>query len=87
MPNLLDETICVVRKCISSCLAIDIEKLTLGSSIGEFTEWDSMGNLTIFFSLQETFNVEIPLDVAGNIRSVEDWAHAITNQLSKSEAN
>jgi len=73
----LEITIDQIRTCISSTLNIKIDDLSAKSSIGEFSEWDSLGHITLYFTLQEVFEVSIPLKNAGTIRSVEDWALAI----------
>jgi|MDTB01.2.fsa_nt_gb acyl carrier protein len=70
-----------ILNCISLSLSISIEQLTVLSSIGEFPEWDSLGHITLYFAIQETFGIKIPLENAGNIRSVADWARVVEAQL------
>jgi acyl carrier protein len=71
--NPIDE----VRDCIAKCLVLDIEKLSAASKIGEFPEWDSLGHIRIFFAIQDRFSITIPLELAGDARSVGDWAAAV----------
>lgn len=66
-----------IIKIISNLLKINIEELNGNSSIGDFTEWDSMGHLQIYFELESHYNVKINLDMAANARSIKDWANLI----------
>jgi len=63
--------------CISSSLSISRMKLLPDSKIGDFPQWDSLGHINIYFALQKEFDVHIPLTLAGNVKSVDDWARII----------
>tara|TARA_B100000686_G_C16521413_1_gene827436 strand:- start:668 stop:856 length:189 start_codon:yes stop_codon:yes gene_type:complete len=52
-------------------------KLLPDSKIGDFPQWDSLGHINIYFALQKEFDVHIPLTLAGNVKSVDDWARII----------
>jgi acyl carrier protein len=82
MRKSLETTVYKTLACISKNLEIEIDDLNSQSKIGAFPEWDSMGHITIYFAIQKEFAISIPLDKAGDIRSVEDWARAIDEQLS-----
>ena len=71
-----------IRSRISSDLKIKLGDLDAHSSIGQFPEWDSLGHITIYFSIQELFGIVIPLENTSNIRSIEDWVRAVKKQLS-----
>ena len=68
--------------CISSCLSIPRTKLLPDSKIGDFSQWDSLGHINIFFTLQKEFDIKIPLKLAGNIRSATDWAEIVEKLIN-----
>jgi acyl carrier protein len=78
----LEITVNLIRKCVSDNLNISIEFLNAQSGIGDFPEWNSLGHITIYLAIQEFFNISIPLEDAGDIRSIEDWAYAVNLVLN-----
>jgi len=71
--RLIDE----VMACITDCLSLEPGIVSLDTRIGGVPEWDSLGQITIYIAVQKQFEVTIPLQSAGNIRSVKDWADAV----------
>ena len=66
-----------VLGCIADTLGINIRDISLNDGIGSFPEWDSFGHISIYFAIQDRFDIIIPIEDAGAIKSVKDWIWAI----------
>ena len=67
-------------KLISKALGVKENKLNNKSHIGGIPEWDSLGHLNIFFSIQKKFKKKIDLNKASKIRNINDW-HKLISKL------
>ena len=70
-------------KLVEKTLNLKSKRVNLNSKIGDFTEWDSLGHLNIYFELQKSFKIDIDLEVASKARSVKDWLTIIKNIKNK----
>ena len=77
----LEKIIPEVLLCICSTLELNDNKLSDSSSLGEFSEWNSLGHINIYFALQKHFNINIPLDSVATIKSVRDWSNIVLKTL------
>lgn len=59
-----------VREIIAEALQVDKKIVTDDLSIGGIPEWDSVGNLNIISALEETLDIEIPIDDLFDLTSV-----------------
>ena len=69
----------IVLEIIAEALSVAPEKLTDDLSIGDISEWDSVGNLAIITALEERLGVEIPLDDLFEMTSIA----AIIEEIEK----
>lgn len=66
-----------VKRVIAGVLHITVESITLGLSIGDVEEWDSMGNIAIIATLEEQLDVEFPVEDLFELTSVEAFVKMI----------
>ena len=64
-----------VLTCVAAALNVEQSDLSMQTKIGEHPAWDSMGHITIYFELQKQFSIELPIEEAAEVRSVEDWVN------------
>lgn len=61
-----------ILKVITEALGVEAGVITESTIISEVSEWDSLMQLIILSELQEKVGVEIPIEVALEIKSVAD---------------
>lgn len=61
-----------ILKVITEALGVEAGVITESTIISEVNEWDSLMQLIILSELQEKVGVEIPIEVALEIKSVAD---------------
>lgn len=66
-----------VRDIIAATLNINPELVTETLSAGEIDQWDSMGNMAIIASLEETLKIEFPIDDLFELNSVKAFIEEI----------
>jgi acyl carrier protein len=49
--------------------------------IGDFEEWDSLGNFNLLLDLEKKLGIQFNLDEMANIRSIADIKSAINSKL------
>ena len=71
-----------VIKIISETLNVEQSVLSDDLSIGDIPEWDSVGNLAIISALEETMDIEIPLDDLFELTSIAALVEEVTKLKS-----
>lgn len=61
----------VIVEVVAEVLKVPIETITVELSIGDIPQWGSMAQMSIVSSLQEKFEVEIPLEDLFDLTSVQ----------------
>ena len=72
-----------VIKIIAKAIEVDSNKIDEDTAIGDFTNWDSMGQLIIITSLEKEFDIKFDPedimdleDVGDMISAIEDYTNA-----------
>lgn len=68
-----------IKKIIADELQVPVSEITAETEIGEFDEWDSLRNLTIFVELQKEFNITITQDMLMDLENVADIIDLVKN--------
>lgn len=68
-----------VKKIIVDTLSCDEDKVTLEAKLKEDLDADSLDAVELIMSAEEEFDIEIPDEVAMNIKTVKDIVEYIEN--------
>ncbi len=66
-----------LKKIVSEQLDVDIEKITMDSSITEDLGADSLDTVDLIMSIEEQFDIEIPDEAVENIKTIGDIVNYI----------
>ena len=70
-----------VFEIIANVLNVNVDEITLESTVGDFTSWDSLGQLNILQSVQDEFEVEFEPEEMMDIEDVNDIIKAVESKL------
>lgn len=70
-----------VLEIISNVLSVNVEEITLESTVGDFPSWDSLGQLNILQSVQDEFEIEFEPEEMMDIEDVNDIIKAVESKL------
>ena len=66
-----EEQINRVMKLVSDVLQIPVEDIQQTSSSDDFSQWDSLGHLTLCMAVEEEFNIKIPMEQMPELSSIQ----------------
>lgn len=72
----------LVKKVMASVLEVDEASLNDDSSMDNVPGWDSLKQMNLVLALEESFNVSIPDEDAGNATSYKLLALVLEEQLA-----
>ena len=70
-----------VFEIIANVLNVNVNEITLESTVGDFPSWDSLGQLNILQSVQDEFDVEFEPEEMMDIEDVNDIIKAVESKL------
>lgn len=70
-----------VFEIIANVLNVNVDEITLESTVGDFPSWDSLGQLNILQSVQDEFEVEFEPEEMMDIEDVNDIIKAVESKL------
>lgn len=70
-----------VYEIIAQAIEVDIDKIDEDTAIGDFPNWDSMGQLIIINSLEEEFELKFDPETIMDLEDVSDIIGAIEEIL------
>ena len=70
-----------VFEIIANVLNVNVTEITLESTVGDFSSWDSLGQLNILQSVQDEFEVEFEPEEMMDIEDVNDIIKAVESKL------
>lgn len=65
---------------IADLFECDPSELTLDIAYGEYEKWDSMMMLRLTMELEEEYEVSIPIEGIGRIKTLEDLYEYVKNR-------
>ena len=57
---------------IADVMDVEPSDITLKTEYGQFDKWDSLMMLTIIMEIEAEYNVSIPMETVGNIKTIND---------------
>ena len=79
MTNVLER----VQKAFNSTFEVDPQVVTLDTSPGDISGWDSMGHVTLASSLEQEFHVNLDVDDLMAMENVREIVRILEGKLGK----
>lgn len=70
-----------VKAIVAQVSDIDVNEVTLQSAVGDFPQWDSMGQMAILQQVEETFEISFEPEEMMEIEDVNDIVKAVEAKL------
>ncbi len=70
-----------VFEIIANVLSVNVEDITLETTVGDFPSWDSLGQLNILQTVQDELEVEFEPEEMMDIEDVNDIIKAVESKL------
>lgn len=70
-----------VKEIVASISGVDVNEVTLQSAIGDFPQWDSMGQMAILQQVEEAFEISFEPEEMMEIEDVNDIVKAVEAKL------
>lgn len=74
-----------VKEIIAHALGVPLEQIRDDLAIGDIPQWSSMANMSIISSIEETLDIEIPIDdlfELTNVAAIEAEVRKVKNDKS-----
>lgn len=70
-----------VKAIVAQVSNVDVNEVTLQSAVGDFPQWDSMGQMAILQQVEETFEISFEPEEMMEIEDVNDIVKAVEAKL------
>lgn len=70
---------------IADILEVQSNEISLESSVGDFTKWDSLGHLAILQNVQDEFEIEFEPEEIIELEDVADIIKIVEDKLAESK--
>lgn len=70
-----------VKAIVAQVSDVDVNEVTLQSAVGDFPQWDSMGQMAILQQVEETFEISFEPEEMMEIEDVNDIVKAVEAKL------
>lgn len=70
-----------VKEIVASVSGVDVNEVTLQSAIGDFPQWDSMGQMAILQQVEEAFEISFEPEEMMEFEDVNDIVKAVEAKL------
>ncbi len=70
-----------VKEIVAAVSGVEVREVTLQSAIGDFPQWDSMGQMAILQQVEETFEISFEPEEMMEIEDVNDIVKAVEAKL------
>lgn len=71
-----------IRDIVAEILEIPVEELGFDTEMDEISEWDSMRNVMILFTLEEKFDIMFPEDDIFDLTSIKALTDEVNNIIN-----
>lgn len=71
-----------VIEIIAGICEVDASQINENTAIGDFPQWDSVGQLAILSSVEEAFDISFEPEEMMEIEDVKDIVDAVNNKLA-----
>lgn len=70
-----------VKDIVAGVSGVDVNEVTLQSAVGDFPQWDSMGQMAIIQQVEETFEISFEPEEMMEMEDVNDIIKAVEAKL------
>lgn len=70
-----------VKEIVAGVSCVDVNEVTLQSTVGDFPQWDSMGHMAIIQQVEETFEISFEPEEMMEMEDVNDIVKAVEAKL------
>jgi len=70
-----------VKEIVAQVSGVEVSEVTLHSAVGDFPQWDSMGQMAILQQVEEAFNISFEPEEMMDIEDVKDIIAAVESKL------
>ena len=70
-----------VKEIVASISGVEVSEVSLQSAIGDFPQWDSMGQMAIIQQVEETFEISFEPEEMMEMEDVNDIVKAVEAKL------
>ena len=70
-----------VKDIVAGVSGVDVNEVTLQSAVGDFPQWDSMGQMAIIQQVEETFEISFEPEEMMELEDVNDIVKAVEAKL------
>lgn len=70
-----------VKEIVAGVSGVDVNEVTLQSAVGDFPQWDSMGQMAIIQQVEETFEISFEPEEMMEMEDVNDIVKAVEAKL------
>ena len=60
-----------LKTLVAELFDIPQDEVAIDLSMGDVEKWDSLGHLNLILSIEEKFNVKVPLEEIGNLKNLK----------------
>lgn len=70
-----------VKEIVAQVSGVEVSEVTLQSAVGDFPQWDSMGQMAILQQVEEAFDISFEPEEMMDIEDVKDIIAAVESKL------
>lgn len=70
-----------VKEIVAGVSGVDVNEVTLQSAVGDFPQWDSMGQMAIIQQVEEAFDISFEPEEMMEMEDVNDIVKAVEAKL------
>ena len=70
-----------VKEIVAQVGDVNVSEVTLQSAVGDFPQWDSMGQMAILQQVEEAFNISFEPEEMMDIEDVKDIIVAVESKI------
>jgi len=70
-----------VKEIVAGVSGVDVNEVTLQSAVGDFPQWDSMGQMAIIQQVEEAFEISFEPEEMMEMEDVNDIVKAVEAKL------
>lgn len=70
-----------VKEIVAAVSGVEVSEVTLQSAIGDFPQWDSMGQMAILQQVEEAFGIAFEPEEMMEIEDVNDIITAVEGKI------
>jgi len=70
-----------VKAIVAQVSGVEVSEVTMQSAVGDFPQWDSMGQMAILQQVEEAFDISFEPEEMMDIEDVKDIVAAVESKM------